>query len=229
MARVHIAVKHKLYIFLFIILFSIFGVKHISFCWTGKCVSVSDGDTIGVMYFGKEEKIRLYGIDCPANGQDFGNRAKQFTASLVFGREVDISDKETDKYGRTVGFVYVKNKCVNEEIIKNGYAWVYRKYCNDEICDKWRRLEENARNQKSGLWERTDCIPPWEYRHNGFSRKQNIANNSLLLTPYHGNTKSHVFHSSSCKHYNCKNCTVNFKSREDALTAGYRPCRICKP
>jgi len=46
---------------------------------------------------------------------------------------------------------------------------------------------------------------------------------------YHGNTKSKIFHKSSCRHYNCKNCTRTFNSREEAIQAGYRPCKICKP
>jgi len=46
---------------------------------------------------------------------------------------------------------------------------------------------------------------------------------------YHGNTKSKIFHSSSCRHYNCKNCTKVFYSREETINAGYRPCKICNP
>ena len=46
---------------------------------------------------------------------------------------------------------------------------------------------------------------------------------------YHGNTKSKIFHSPSCRHYNCKNCTMEFSDRQEAIDAGYRPCKICKP
>ncbi|MBN2468032.1 MAG: Ada metal-binding domain-containing protein [Deltaproteobacteria bacterium] len=46
---------------------------------------------------------------------------------------------------------------------------------------------------------------------------------------YHGNTKSHIFHKPSCRYYNCKDCTAEFTSREDAIAAGYRPCRVCNP
>jgi len=34
---------------------------------------------------------------------------------------------------------------------------------------------------------------------------------------YHGNKKSHVFHRSGCRYYNCKNCLVLFSSRKQAL------------
>ncbi len=46
---------------------------------------------------------------------------------------------------------------------------------------------------------------------------------------YHGNKKSKVFHKSSCRYYNCKNCTKIFYSRKEAIHAGYHPCKICNP
>ena len=67
-----------------------------------KVVGVHDGDTITV-YDGREQtRIRLDGIDCPENGTDFSQRAKQFTSDLVFGKQVRIEGKETDRYGRLV-------------------------------------------------------------------------------------------------------------------------------
>lgn len=46
---------------------------------------------------------------------------------------------------------------------------------------------------------------------------------------YSGNTSSGIFHRSSCRYYNCKRCTVHFSSRDAAVKAGYRPCRVCRP
>ena len=46
---------------------------------------------------------------------------------------------------------------------------------------------------------------------------------------YHGNSKSYVFHHSGCRYYNCKNCVMTFETREEALEAGYRACKVCKP
>ncbi|WP_147821682.1 Ada metal-binding domain-containing protein [Salidesulfovibrio onnuriiensis] len=47
--------------------------------------------------------------------------------------------------------------------------------------------------------------------------------------PFHGNRKSRIFHQSSCRYYNCKNCVVVFETRSDAIAAGFRPCKICRP
>ncbi|TDT82710.1 Ada metal-binding domain-containing protein [Pseudodesulfovibrio indicus] len=52
---------------------------------------------------------------------------------------------------------------------------------------------------------------------------------TVAQAEYHGNRNSHIFHQAGCRHYNCKNCTVVFATRQAALKAGFRPCKICKP
>ncbi len=54
-----------------------------------------------------------------------------------------------------------------------------------------------------------------------------VATASSLV--YHGNVKSHIFHAPHCRYFNCKNCRVVFNSREEAIKAGFRPCKICNP
>ena len=43
----------------------------------------------------------------------------------------------------------------------------------------------------------------------------------------HGNAKSGIYHNSSCRYYNCKNCVVSFSSRREAEVAGFRACKVC--
>ena len=45
---------------------------------------------------------------------------------------------------------------------------------------------------------------------------------------YHGNVNSKVFHQPGCQHYDCKNCTEKFASKEDAVKAGYKPDKCVK-
>jgi endonuclease YncB( thermonuclease family) len=63
---------------------------------TGKVVGVADGDTITVLQGKDQFKIRLYGIDCPESGQDFGARAKKFVSEMVFGKQVQVVQKDLD-------------------------------------------------------------------------------------------------------------------------------------
>jgi len=135
------------------------------FGWQGKVVAVSDGDTITVLHDGKGEKIRVYGIDCPEKGQDFGQKAKKFTSDKVYGKTVEIDPVTTDRHGRTVALVFFGGgQNLSEELVDEGYAWVYRKYCSKPRCSQWLELEDRARKNKVGLWSLPNPIPPWDYR-----------------------------------------------------------------
>ncbi len=141
---------------------------------------------------------------------------------MVAGKVVDVKQTDTDKYGRTVAVITVNEKNLNESLVASGFAWVYRKYCKQSYCDDWLRLEANARQNQLGLWRDPQAMAPWEWRHKDEDR-------GIGETGFHGNTSSHVFHKPGCKHYKCRNCTVKFKTRDAAVSAGYRPCGICKP
>ncbi len=195
---------------------------------TGKVVKVADGDTITILDSSKRQhKIRLYGIDTPEKSQAYGKKAKQFTANLVAGKAVEVKVYDTDRYGRSVGVVFVDGTNVNREIIKNGFAWQYQRYCKKSFCDDWLKLERQARSNGVGLWSDTNPVAPWNWRkakRTGSSKSSKVAGGTGI---YHGNKKSHVLHSSQCQHYNCKNCTVVFKSVNEAVRAGYKPHKQC--
>ena len=198
---------------------------------TGKVIAIADGDTITVLQNKTQYKIRLYGIDTPEKAQDFGKRAKQFTSDLVYGKDVKVIQEDIDRYGRIVGMVYVDDICVNEAIVKNGFAWVYQKYCSKPICQKWLELEKEARSNRSGLWRHDNPVPPWDFRRGKTNESQTESKSKNLDADlmYHGNIKSKVFHKPGCSAYNCKNCTAVFHSRNKAIKAEYRPCGNCKP
>lgn len=130
----------------------------------GKVVAIADGDTITVLQKRQQHKVRLAEIDTPEKKQPYGNKAKQALSDMVFGKTVTVKQVDTDRYGRIVGKVYLDGLYVNAEMVKNGHAWVYRKYAKDQ--DLY-RLEEHARRQKIGLWalQEDQRIPPWEWRH----------------------------------------------------------------
>ena len=94
---------------------------------------IADGDTLTLLTSTKDQvKIRLAGIDTPERKQPFGNRAKQALAKLAFQKQALIEAETKDRYGRTVGVVFVDGLNVNHELVKQGMAWVYRKYTNDK-------------------------------------------------------------------------------------------------
>ncbi len=75
--------------------------------FTGKVVAVADGDTITVLRERQQIKIRLAGIDAPEKKQAFGNASKERMSEMVFGKEVRADDRKKDRYGRTIGRVWV--------------------------------------------------------------------------------------------------------------------------
>jgi len=139
----------------------------LSWAWSGQVVGVTDGDTITVLHEGRGEKIRLYGIDCPEKRQAFGTRAKEATSALVFGKVVEVEPVNVDRYGRTVALVTVGTTLVNEELVREGFAWVYTRYCKRSVCRAWGLLEEEAREARRGLWADPYWVPPWEFRRQG--------------------------------------------------------------
>ncbi len=131
---------------------------------TGRVVAISDGDTLTILDASKKQiKIRLGEIDSPESRQPYGNKAKQELSALAFNKTAVVKVQDTDRYGRTVGRVYVDGVDVNAELVKRGAAWVYRKYAKDHSLFD---LEYEARTNKRGLWKlpESERVPPWEWR-----------------------------------------------------------------
>lgn len=107
--------------------------------------------------------VKFDTIDCPESSQDFGTRAKQATSDLCFNKEVKIEKTGEDRYGRTLGFVYVGDICVNKELLKQGMAWHYKYFNKDPELAK---LETEARKAKVGIWSQPNPVAPWDFRRN---------------------------------------------------------------
>ena len=128
-----------------------------------KVTSIKDGDTIEVLHENKATRIRLNGIDCPEKDQDFGKKAKQFTSDFCFGKEVKVISYGEDRYGRTLGDIVLEDgRNLNQELVKAGLAWHYKKYSSDPTLAN---LEIQARNQKIGLWLQPNALAPWDFRN----------------------------------------------------------------
>ena len=129
------------------------------FALSGKVVSIQDGDTITVLSGKEQTKVRLYGIDAPEKKQDYGQRSKQFLASLIAGQVVEVEPKGKDRYKRTLGIIHFKGQDIIAQMVLNGYAWAYVKYSRIYVDQ-----EKLARENKRGLWQSSNPTPPWEWR-----------------------------------------------------------------
>jgi len=136
--------------------------------YTGKVVSVADGDTITVLDSSKtQHKVRLAGIDAPEKAQAFGNRSRLSLALMVYQREVTIKTDKTDRYGREVGKVLHDGEDVCLAQVKKGLAWHYKAYEREQSesdRNAYAAAEDAARAAKAGLWADKEPIAPWDYR-----------------------------------------------------------------
>ena len=129
----------------------------------GKVVGVSDGDTITVLDDMDQGnfRIRLDKIDAPEKKQAFGNKAKQYLSSLIFGKKVSIRYKSIDRYGRILGVVFLDGKEINLVMVQSGYAWHYSYY---DKTPAYIEAEKQARAEKKGLWQDPNPINPYQFR-----------------------------------------------------------------
>lgn len=126
------------------------------------CTRVVDGDTIVVDIEGKQEKVRLIGVDTPETVHPskpveyFGKEASAFTKNMVEGKRVRLEYdwQKRDKYGRLLAYIYLEDGTfLNAEIIKRGYGFAYTKYPFKYLED-FRQYEKEARENLIGLWSK---------------------------------------------------------------------------
>ncbi len=186
-----------------------------------RVVGISDGDTITVLTAAKKQvKVRLWGIDAPETGQDFGSRAKQGAASLAFGKQVTIRVRDTDGYGRTVAEVILPDgRSMNREMVGQGMACWYKQYAPRDA--DLARLEAEAKAARIGLWSQPNPVPPWYWWHGeGVPETADVK----------GNRRSRVSHKPSCRAaaVRSEKNRVTFASEADAEKAGYRKAGDCR-
>ena len=113
-------------------------------------VEIIDGDTFRLE---TGEKVRLIGIDAPELSQPGGEMAREYLAHLLLGKPIILErgSEDRDKYNRLLRFVYIGNLCINEEMIRQGYAEA-RYLPENPIREYYVQLEIQAEVTKAGLW-----------------------------------------------------------------------------
>lgn len=138
-----------------------------------KVLKIYDGDTLLVAKGWSRVMIRLDSIDCPEDGQDWGDTAKHGLIKLVGGRTVHLEQYGADDYGRTLATVYVRHANgrdwinVNEQMVSLGHAWIMVEYYDHLPIDRQSRLHNReawAKENRVGLWKTPNPMPPWQWR-----------------------------------------------------------------
>jgi len=126
-------------------------------------VRVVDGDTIHL----NREKIRFSGIDTPEIKQlcnknneviKCGILAKELLINKIGKNKVECFNEGVDRYKRILAECFVNNQSLSKYLVREGFAFAYRKYSTKFIED-----ENFAKKNKKGMWSMTFEYP-WDYR-----------------------------------------------------------------
>ena len=126
-------------------------------------VTVVDGDTIKL----GDVKIRFSGIDAPEIDQTCiasegkvacGKISKDILITKVTNNKISCTDEGKDFYGRVLGECFVNGESLSRYLVREGFAFAYRKYSDKFILD-----EEYAKSNRLGMWSMKFQYP-WDYR-----------------------------------------------------------------
>jgi len=127
---------------------------------------VSDGDTFAVNMDGREEKVRLIGVDTPETVKPnsptecYGKAASDFTKKTLKGQtvrlEADPINQNRDRYNRLLRYAYLQDGSLfNATLISQGYGFAYLSFPFTK-SEEFRLLQAEARKHNIGLWA-GDC------------------------------------------------------------------------
>ena len=126
-------------------------------------IKIIDGDTIHL----NGEKIRFTGIDTPELKQTCtknneviycGVKARKLLIEKIGKNKVQCVREGKDQYKRTLAECFVNKVSLSSYLVRNGYAFAYRKYSKKFISD-----EDFARTNNLGMWSMSFEYP-WDYR-----------------------------------------------------------------
>lgn len=126
----------------------------------GLVTKVVDGDTIYVVVNGKALPVRLIGVDSPESKHPtidpecYGQEATDYLTSLILNKvvklEADITDE--DRYDRLLRHVWLGDVNINNELVKNGYAYSVEYKPDIKYQIEYDASEEVAKNNSLGVW-----------------------------------------------------------------------------
>ena len=106
-------------------------------------------------------RVRLMGVDTPETVkpdhpvQPWGPEATEFTKRFVAGGSVRLRlDKERlDRYGRVLGYLYVDDVMLNEQLLVAGLARAQLKFRYSKAMKRrFREAQEQAQIDRKGIW-----------------------------------------------------------------------------
>jgi micrococcal nuclease len=212
---------------------------------THQILRIVDGDTIDINYNGKRERVRLLCVNTPESvhpdkkqNVPMGKVAAEYAKGRLSGKSVDLEfegSRTRGKYGRLLAYVIVDGQNFNLELVRQGLSPYYTKYGKSQKYDsEFKAAEKLARQDGLNIWG----DPGLAEKHLRLKSKwgqrvveERAPPQASTATSYVGSRRSDKFHRPSCRYagrIKPSNLVV-FGSRQEALNAGYVPCKACRP
>jgi endonuclease YncB( thermonuclease family) len=128
---------------------------------TGTVENWVDADTFIAKLPTETVTVRLNAVDSPELNSPGGKDALAFIQQLVGDQPVRVLEFRRNTDGDIVGEVYtMDNVSLNEALMKAGWAWFYEPDSTNNPY--YRELNDQAVEEKLGLWSLGEPAPPWE-------------------------------------------------------------------
>ena len=151
-------------------------------------------------------------------------QAQTALEQMVKGRTVrlayDTQEPKRDRYDRLLVYVTVGNTDVNAEMLKRGLAVAETRYSCDRL-DRYVKLWRAAQKKRVGMWSAIEQS----------GRPERTQREPAQKVELWASRNSDKYHLASCrwaKRIDGDNL-VKFHSVQEAKSARYEPCGVCKP
>ena len=128
--------------------------------YEGKIVRIIDGDTYIFLTETGSFIVRMLGIDAPERDQPFSRESSEFLSKYL-DKDAVTRVNGTDRDERRMGTLFVNGRNINLLLIREGYAWHYKRYSSDK---DYALAEEYAQKNKLHIWSMPNPIAPWTWR-----------------------------------------------------------------
>ena len=131
--------------------------------YTGTVVSVAAGDLVSVNHNGAPVQLRLYGIDCPEEGQKFAEESRAKVTESVLNTAVSVQVLTVDSQGVPVALIFDgADSSLSHTLAVSGLAWWDERNAAKDTT--LRKLNAQAVVAGAGIFADPAALAPWDYR-----------------------------------------------------------------
>ena len=197
---------------------------------------VIDGDTVKIIYDGKETTVRYLLVDTPETNhprfgeQPLGPQATERNRELIEQAqqveiEFDVGDR-FDDYDRLLAYFYADGESIQEQLLEEGFARVaYIFPPNTRYVDEFRDAEAEAKDAEIGIWEYENYSTDRGFNADAYGQTEVDGTDTADDCRIKGNINrsgNKIYHMPGSPSYEGTNPEQWFCTEQQARDAGFR-------